>query len=88
MRVGYHVSLSGPAEKYFKRCDVSTRDRLREKFEKLKSDPFDEQNSKLLKGRGDQRSARVGSLRILFFVEDLDIIVTEIGPRGDIYKRG
>jgi mRNA-degrading endonuclease RelE of RelBE toxin-antitoxin system len=84
----YSVSLSSAATKYFNRCDVPTRDRLQKKFEKLKVDPFDLRNSKLLKGRSDQRSARVGDLRILFRMQDLDIIVAEIGPRGDIYKRG
>jgi mRNA-degrading endonuclease RelE of RelBE toxin-antitoxin system len=63
-----------------------TRERLRRKFEELKADPFEAQNSKPLKGRNDQRSARVGNLRILFQVDDLDIIVAAIGPRGQIYK--
>jgi mRNA-degrading endonuclease RelE of RelBE toxin-antitoxin system len=84
----YSVSLSLTAEKYFERCDAPTRDRLRQKVEKLKADPFDPQNSKPLKGRKDQRSARVGGLRILFRVQGLDIIVAEIGPRGEIYKHG
>jgi len=84
----YGVSLSRKAEKYFRRCDVPTRERLRQKLEKLKSDPFDPQNSKPLRGRNDQRSARIGDLRILFRVEGLGIIVAEIGPRGEIYKHG
>lgn len=46
------------------------------------------QDSKPLKGRKEQRSARVGSLRILFRVNDLNIIVAAIGPRGEIYKHG
>lgn len=84
----YSVSLSRTAAKYLDRCDAPTRDRLRQKLEKLKDDPFDPQNSKPLRGRNDQRSARVGGLRILFRVNDLDIIVAEIGPRGEIYKHG
>ena len=84
----YSVSLSGPAAKYLARCDAPTRDRLRQKLEKLKADPFDPQNSKPLKGRNDQRSARVGGLRVLFRVQGLDIIIAEIGPRGEIYKNG
>jgi mRNA-degrading endonuclease RelE of RelBE toxin-antitoxin system len=71
----YSVSLSSTAIKYFNRCDVPTRGRLQEKFEKLKADRFDLRNSKPLKGRNDQRSARVGDLRILFRVHHLDIIV-------------
>jgi mRNA-degrading endonuclease RelE of RelBE toxin-antitoxin system len=82
----YSVLLSNAASKYFERCDAPTRDRLRLKFEKLKADPFDAQNSKPLKGRNDQRSARVGGLRILFHVEGYQIVVAEIRPRGEIYK--
>ncbi|MGP8247824.1 MAG: type II toxin-antitoxin system RelE family toxin [Bryobacteraceae bacterium] len=85
---GYTVSLSGLAAKYLARCDAPTRDRLRQKLEKLRAGPFDPQNSKPLKGRTDQRSARVGGLRILFRVQGLDIVVAEIGPRGEIYKHG
>ena len=64
------------------------RDRLRKKLEMLKADPFDMQYSKPLKGRNDVRAARVGGLRILFQVQSLEIIVSEIGPRGEIYKHG
>jgi mRNA-degrading endonuclease RelE of RelBE toxin-antitoxin system len=42
----YGVFLSRTAAKYLERCDAPTRDRLREKFERLKADPFDPQNSK------------------------------------------
>lgn len=83
----YSVSLSRAAEKYFERCDAPTRDRLKQKLEKLKADPFDPQHSKPLKGRSDQRSARVGNLRIIFVLKDADIIVAAIGPRGEVYKR-
>ena len=86
--MSYNASLSRKAEKYFERCDAPTRDRLRQKLETLKADPFDPQNSKPLKSRNDWRSARVGGLRILFQVQGLDIIVAAIGPRGEIYKHG
>ena len=84
----YSVSLSRQAEKYLERCDVPTRGRLWQKFDEIKADPFEPQHSKPLKGRIAQRAARVGVLRILFRVEGPDIIVAEIGPRGQIYKRG
>lgn len=84
----YSLSVSGSAAKYLDRCDAPTRERLQQKLEKLKVGPFDRQNSKPLRGRKEQRSARVGDFRILFQVHGLDIIVVEIGPRGDIYKHG
>jgi len=82
----YIISLSASAAKYWRRRDAPTRDRLQQKFENLKVDPFDPQNSKPLMGRNDQRSARVGGLRILFQAQGSDVIVAEIGPRGEIYK--
>jgi mRNA-degrading endonuclease RelE of RelBE toxin-antitoxin system len=82
----YSISLSRKAQRYFERCDAPTRDRLQQKFDELKADPFDPQSSKPLKGRNDQRSARVGGLRILFRVEALVVLVADIGPRGEIYK--
>jgi mRNA-degrading endonuclease RelE of RelBE toxin-antitoxin system len=84
----YSISLSAPAAKYLDRCDAPTRDRLQRKLESLEADPFDSQNSKPLKGKKEQRSARVGGLRILFRVSGLEIIVAAIGPRGEIYKHG
>ena len=84
----YSVSLSRTADKCFGRCDAPTRDRLQQKLEKLKADPFDPQNSKPLKGQSERRSARVGDLRILFPVDGLDIIVAAIGPRGESTSTG
>jgi mRNA-degrading endonuclease RelE of RelBE toxin-antitoxin system len=84
----FSVSLAHEAAKYIERCDAPTRQRLKGKFEKLKSDPFSLQHSKALKGRNDQRSARVGGIRILFRVAGKQIIVVAIGPRGQVYKHG
>jgi mRNA-degrading endonuclease RelE of RelBE toxin-antitoxin system len=55
----YSVSLSAPAAKYLDRCDAPTRDRLRQKLEKLKADPFDPQNSKPLRTIRDRRESAI-----------------------------
>ncbi len=54
---GYSVFLSSQAAKYLERCGAVTRDRIKDKLEKLKANPFDPPNSKPLKGRKEQRSA-------------------------------
>jgi len=82
----YSISLARAAANYFKRCDAPTRERLREKLEKLKADPFDPQHSKQLKGRKEERAARVGGLRILFRVMGQEVIVATIDTRGQVYK--
>jgi mRNA-degrading endonuclease RelE of RelBE toxin-antitoxin system len=51
--------------------------------------PYDPAVSIPLRGRSDGlRRARVGGLRILFYVEDeIQVVsVTRIAPRGDVYK--
>ena len=82
----FSISLSASAAKYLERCDAPTREQLRKKLENLKTDPYDVHSSKPLRGGKEQRSARVGALRILFRVSGLEIIIAEIGPRGEIYK--
>ncbi|HMO55676.1 MAG TPA: type II toxin-antitoxin system RelE/ParE family toxin [Tepidiformaceae bacterium] len=60
------------------------------RLELLCDDPFSPQLSKPLKGSLAQlRAFRIGNLRVLFEVREVVqvIVVTEIGPRGDIYKR-
>lgn len=58
-------------------------------FRRLEVDPYEW--SQPLKGElNGYLRARVGSLRVVFRI-DLDqraLIVSYIGPRGDIYKRG
>ena len=84
--ITYNVSLRRDAANYLERCDTPTRERLIQKLNQLKADPFDPASSKPLKGQKDRRSARVGGLRILFRVDDTQIMVSAIGPRGEIYK--
>lgn len=82
----YTLQITKAAKKYFDHCDATMRHRLQEKFDTLKADPFELQHSKPLKGRNEQRSARVGNLRILFRIEGTVIIIAHIAPRGQIYK--
>ena len=60
--------------------------RLKKKLEKIADDPF-VLDLKSLRGRTDWR-LRVGSWRILLRMDadTKDIVVHDLGPRGDIYK--
>jgi len=42
---------------------------------------------KRMQGRNDFR-ARVGDYRIIFVIEDNEILVGDIAPRGQVYRRG
>lgn len=84
----YTLSLTKAAAKYLERCDAAVRERLKGKLDRLETDPFDPQQSKSLRGRGGERSARVGDLRILFLVQGNSIVVASIDSRGQVYKHG
>jgi len=88
--VSYRYQLAPKAERYLRRADRATQERVKSKLHRLCENPFDEYQSKPLKGKrhADVRRARVGDLRILFSVhETIEILeVMDVGPRGDIYK--
>ncbi len=76
-------------ERYFDRLTRSRQRRVEAKLQKICLDPYDLRESLALAGRADGlRRARVGDRRILFYVkEEVHIVdVTEIGPRGEVYK--
>ena len=88
--------LSQQAAGYLKRLDKPTRQRIENAFAEALKDPIGASDH--LINRGDERSIRVGGLRILFRIvkekpESEDetaqggtIVVDAILPRGDIYK--
>lgn len=62
--------------------------RVATKLDEIARDPFSLAFSKPLREAGGLRSARVGSLRIVFEVDRAVRVVdvVDIGPRGDIYR--
>jgi len=87
--MNYRLRLAGPARRYLDRLEPRVQDRFERKFLLLAADPFDLRHSKPLTSAGIRRSARVGGWRIVFTVnrDAHDILVDEIGPRGQIYRR-
>lgn len=87
--MSYHWEMESSAERYFRRLPAARQAFIVRRLESLCQDPFDATLSKPLKGSlASLRSFRVGNLRVLFEVKEVVriIAVTEIGPRGDIYK--
>jgi len=87
--VNYRLRLSRDAERYFARLDRTAQKRVQDRLNELANDPFAPGVSKPLANAGHERSSRAGSLRILYFVERDEhvILVEEIGPRGQVYRR-
>jgi mRNA-degrading endonuclease RelE of RelBE toxin-antitoxin system len=89
--------LSQQAASYLKRLDKPTKQRIDNALLEALRDPIGASDH--LINRGDERSIRVGGLRILFRVvtekqeseseaaqSEIIIVVDAILPRGDVYK--
>lgn len=76
------IEYSKKAIKYINALDRSTKQRLKKAIEKV---PFG--NIKKLQGIEEGYRLRVGDLRVLFSMEDDNIYIDNIIPRGQAYKR-
>ena len=81
------IKMHKQAKKYFDKLDSSTKERIRYGIKGLLKNP-PSGNIKELKGefKGLNR-LQIGDLRIIYFVDGELIKVTNIFPRGDVYKR-
>lgn len=70
------------AAKHIGKLGKTTKRRIKEAIEKLPSGDI-----KKLKGYKDDYRLRVGDLRVLYSVEDDIIIIKDVLPRGQAYKR-
>lgn len=81
-----NVKITSTPRKYFEALDRPTKDRIKDKLAEVANDPNDTRFSKPLEG-STKRTARVGKYRILFEIDGPDLIVADIGPRGQIYRK-
>lgn len=80
------VKLTGTPYRYLKSLDKPTRDRVTAKLKEIAADPLNSRFSKPLSS-SSKRSSRVGSYRILFEIRGEVLEVSDIGPRGQIYRK-
>lgn len=76
------IEYKKKAVKYINSCDRATKQRLKIAIEKLSLGDV-----KKLAGLENDFRLRVGDLRILFSIEEDIIIINDILPRGQAYKR-
>jgi mRNA-degrading endonuclease RelE of RelBE toxin-antitoxin system len=81
-----NIKFSTTAAKYLAALDKTTRNRIVDKLQQIAETPLDLRLSYPLVGK-TKRSSRVGDYRILFQVEEKDLVVADIGPRGQIYRK-
>lgn len=82
----WHYIILKLAERYLKRLQPRSQERILNELDKLLASPT-QTDFKKPQGRESYR-LRVGNYRVLIKVdrEEQLFIITEIGPRGDIYK--
>lgn len=83
MNNSYNVKLTKKAEKFIKKQDKDTQNRIIKAILQIP-----EGDIKKLKGLNDVYRLRVGDIRVLFEKNDKEfvIIIIDIGNRGQIYK--
>jgi mRNA interferase RelE/StbE len=85
----YKIVLTKEAVKFYKKADKKTKKLLNQCFEDLKNSPLCGANIKKLNGELDGfLRYRVGSLRVIYNIEEskITVVVVAIGSRGDVYK--
>lgn len=85
--MSYEYRLSRRAERYFARQPKEQQRRIDRALQAVCEQPY--VATIALAGRRDGlRRLRIGGLRALLYVRDqIEVVeVTEIGPRGDIYR--
>jgi len=84
--ISMDVLLHHTADKYLARLNKSDRDRFDTAFADLEKEP-PEGDIKPVTGQPGKWRLRVGGYRALFEVEDTNILVTHIEPRGQAYTK-
>lgn len=81
----YNIIIKKPAKKFIDKLPMNEQRRIVKAIEKLPNGD----DIKKLKGYNDIYRLRVGDYRILYTVNDdeLLIMVLDVGNRGQIYKR-
>ena len=83
----FDVELSNSSKRFLKKCDRQIRDRILDKIEKLRIDPFPS-DARRVEGRKEKTfRVKVGDYRILYCVyfELNKILVTDIDKRPRVY---
>lgn len=84
----YRIEILRDPQKVLARLPKNTRLRIESAMDTLGENPRPHGYVKM-KGYDDLYRVRVGEWRIVYSIEDkqLIILIIEIGPRGDVYQR-
>ncbi len=80
-----NVRLTKTPFKYLEALDKPTKRRILEKLQAIAENPSDSRLSYPLEA-SEKRSTRIGKYRILFTIQDDNLIVADINSRGQVYR--
>ena len=83
--VKIEIKMSKYADKFLRKTDRITEERIRDALEKLKDKP-PKGDIKPYKGHPKFYRLKVGDYRAIFFIENDIINIVDIDSRGQIYK--
>lgn len=86
--MNYQIQFSRPAQKQLKQLTPELQQRIAQKLTELAQNPR-QPGSEKLKGQEEVYRIRVGQYRILYEIQDqqLIVLVIKIGHRRDVYRR-
>ena len=86
--MSYRIELSREAARYLRHLSRSDQERMARRIAQIATDPYGPYTKPLTNLAGC-RAARVGGYRIIFTVDDKAQVVhiSDIGPRGQVYRR-
>ena len=85
MPIPLRISYTKASVKYLEALDATTKKRIKDKIGLVAIEPENVRHSFFLTN-SNKRRAQVGKYRILMLVSDDDLIVSDIGSRGQIYR--
>lgn len=82
------IRFSSISKKFLKKCDTELKNRLIEKIETLKEEPFPQDAVRVIGRKEKSFRIRVGSWRMVYsvFIEDDIIFISEINKRSKVYN--
>jgi len=85
--VSYELRIARHAERYLRRLDRPTQDRIMRRLAQIAENPRG-QYTKLLTNAAGRWASRVGGWRIIFTIDDEARVVdvSVIDPRGEVYR--
>ncbi len=83
--MNYQLVYTRRAEKDIKKLDPTVKRAIAKFLLKLQNNPI-QYSEKLTDPRTGTYRSRIGNYRVIFDIEDRDIVILRIGHRKDIYK--